>query len=190
MRKAMELSVLCDCDVGLIVFGPPPTSNTAPPGSTALGTSMPGPPDGTSPAPPAGSSQPGTHSLTTGTPPPQPDPQLLAGQAGTSGAAAGAAAGAAGAVGPPGEVVILSSSGRQCLYQFSSCGMEELLERYAAAVAEPHERRRNGEVRGALRGPACGGRAISPSQNVLGRDSVRAYRVEGLSDELVWTRRS
>ncbi|GIL60132.1 hypothetical protein Vafri_14768 [Volvox africanus] len=61
----MELSVLCDCDVGLIIFGP-------------------------------GSSGPGT--------------------------------------------------GGQRLYQYSSISMDELLERYAAAVAEPHERRRNGEL--------------------------------------------
>ncbi len=156
MRKAMELSVLCDCDVGLILFGPAPNSTTAPagpgPGPTALGTS-----DGISSALPAGSSPPGSQSLTTGISTPQPDSQLPAGQAGAAGAA-----GAGGAAGPPGEVVIVSSSGRQCLYQYSSCGMEELLERYAAAVAEPHERRRNGEVRGAARrGAKCvlGGQA-------------------------------
>ncbi|KAG2439048.1 hypothetical protein HYH02_006576 [Chlamydomonas schloesseri] len=64
-RRAMELSVLCDCDVGLIVFAP-------------------------------GSSGPGT--------------------------------------------------GGQRLYQFSSIEMDDLLERYAGAVNEPHERRGNSEL--------------------------------------------
>ncbi|PNH10997.1 Myocyte-specific enhancer factor 2B [Tetrabaena socialis] len=64
LKKAMELSVLCDCDVALIVFGP-------------------------------GSG---------------------------------------------------SGPGGQRLYQYSSIEMDELLERYASAVLEPHERRRNGEL--------------------------------------------
>ncbi|EFJ40888.1 MADS box protein, partial [Volvox carteri f. nagariensis] len=65
VKKAMELSVLCDCEVGLIIFG-------------------------------RGESGPG--------------------------------------------------GGGQRLYQYSSINMDELLERYAAAVAEPHERRKNGEL--------------------------------------------
>ncbi|KAG2487644.1 hypothetical protein HYH03_013782 [Edaphochlamys debaryana] len=39
-----------------------------------------------------------------------------------------------------------SGPGGQRLYQYSSVEMDELLERYAAAVAEPHERRKNGEL--------------------------------------------
>ncbi|GFR46186.1 hypothetical protein Agub_g7715 [Astrephomene gubernaculifera] len=77
MRKAMELSVLCDCDVALIIFGPGSGSGSGGPGA--------------------------------GGAPQQPPPP------------------------PP-------------LYQYSSVGMDELLERYAAAVSEPHERRRNGEL--------------------------------------------
>lgn len=84
IKKAMELSVLCDCDVGLIIFSPE-------------------------------SSGPGM--------------------------------------------------GAQRLYQYSSISMDELLERYAAAVAEPHERRKNGEV--GLAAHAICGVELSPKPSCI-----------------------